>query len=54
MNERLIEIVGDYALLEDFIIALSSGDVPSRIPSLGNVLLMDALGVVCERLRGCA
>lgn len=52
MNDRLIEIVEDYALLEDFLLSLSSGEVPSRIPSLHNTLLMDALGVVCERLRG--
>jgi hypothetical protein len=56
IDERLLEVIEDHALVTDLIIeigrCLGKGiDVPCRVPSLHDGLVMDALGNILEALR---
>lgn len=56
IDERLLEVIEDHTLVTDLIIeigrCLGEGiDVPCRVPSLHDGLVMDALGNILEALR---
>ena len=55
-DERLIEIIEDRALMEEFIVRLSwciknDKPIPDYIPCLSNDLVIDSLGIICEKLK---
>lgn len=53
MDESVLHIIEDHALVEDFIFRLSrrlqeGKPVPEDIPCIHSSLMMDALGNICE------
>ena len=55
MEEHLIRIVEDHALIEEFLTHLAwclknGKQIPSHIPALNDSMTMDALSTICEEL----
>jgi hypothetical protein len=53
--EKLINIIEDHALIEEFLLEVRSSiklgkPLPELVPSLNDTLMMDALGDICEAL----